>query len=341
MLQLPEKSKDFFQIPIEKSKRGIQIYLKKQDTIYRFLKIKQSSDGSIECIFYNLNSKQKGISQTIEIGASSPKNIAKVVSENNYTEIHEVDPYVTYHTTGRVNYHGSTFKEQYFTPLDRIERPQFFFMVSFCKMDSFQTVDPATCDSKASIIVDISEFDRKRCNILFAIVPQKIPNIPSGTMPNFLIVAYPLFGLAIELLDDATSFNLSSIYSDTDVVKLCPHIDEQREQVLSINEAYLNYQHKLFGTKEIIILPPNGEGIIKAIFPVEMRRAPWIRLEFENERLIIDKDSVKRSQTNITFKVRDLKSNQVVKDSKMLRIKSLHLDAEIYEDESAPPEGYI
>lgn len=172
MLQLPEKSKNFLQIPLEKTRHGIRVYLKQGDKTYKFLGIKQSTDGSIECVFYNLNSTQKGTAHVIEVKMDAPKeDRAKVVKESSYPEKQINDPYVTYHTSGRVNYHGFTFKEQFFTPLDRIQQPQFFFMVSFCKMDSFQAIAPADCTSKASIIIDISEFDGRRCDFLFAIVP--------------------------------------------------------------------------------------------------------------------------------------------------------------------------
>lgn len=338
MLQQSESSKDFLQIPIERSRHGIQVYLKRKEILYKFLSVKQSADGSIECIFHNLNSRQKGISQTLEVEMSPNKHITKTVEETDFAEVHRIDPYVTYHTTGRVNYHGCTFKAQFFEPLDGIEQPQFFFMVSICEMDSLQIIEQSECAKRPGIIIDISAFEEKRCNFLFAVVPKKLPELSSKMNLGFFIIGFQLFGLAIELLDDSMSFNFSSIYDKSDIVKFKPHFGKYLEQKSSINEAYLNYQHKLYETKELIILPPNGEGIVKIIFTVEMRRAPWIYLEFEDKMLCIDKDSIKRTQTNVSFKVKDLKSGQYVKSLERLHIKTLILDAEIYEDESVPPK---
>ena len=77
------------------------------------------------------------------------------------------------------------------------------------------------------------------------------------------------------------------------------------------NEAKLKYMHKLYSNKDIVVLPPNKEGIFKAYFTVEMRRPPWVRIEFSNPNLEIN--IIQRSTIELHFKIYDKAKNEWLK----------------------------
>ena len=133
---------------------------------------------------------------------------------------------------------------------------------------------------------------------------------------------------------------------DGDVIKIRPSIEFYSEQIESENAAFLEYEHLLYRTDEAIIKAPNRDGTVEVVFPTEMRKAPWISIEFDDTDLEIVPQSVERhnscfEKARIRFKVRNKKTRQIIKDPAALKIKEIMLDAEIYEDESIAPEGFI
>ena len=143
------------------------------------------------------------------------------------------------------------------------------------------------------------------------------------------------------MLDDAASFNFSQIYQKTDCVKLRPHLDKFSEQPITKENAFLAYNHALYQTKEAVVLPPNGEGILKIIFAVEMRIPPWLHVEFANPDFCVKAKDIERNTTSLAFKVFDQKHNQYIKKAEDIQITQLLLDANIYDDDSVAPPGCI
>ena len=99
------------------------------------------------------------------------------------------------------------------------------------------------------------------------------------------------------------------------------------------------YYHRLYETDSLIVLAPNGEGVIKVVFCVEMRRPPWIKILFENndfEAVLVEKSTVE-----IKLKVFCRTIKAYVKTSEEIKIVGVELDAEIYDDESTVPAGFM
>ena len=156
---------------------------------------------------------------------------------------------------------------------------------------------------------------------------------------NSFVISYPLYSLCVEIVDDETSFNFAPVYQETDCVKFRPHLDKFSEQPTTKENAFLAYSHALYQTKEAIVFPPNGEGVLKIIFAVEMRIPPWLHIEFANPEL--SAEVITRKTTHLTFKVFDRKHNQYIKKVEHIQISKLWLDAEVYEDDTIPPPDCI
>lgn len=314
------------------------VFLKEKDTVYYFLKFIQNKDGSIECAFPYLTESDKRISQKVvlEPNEGMPQMNPRVIHIEPRKDSGENNTYITYHTTGQVNYHNMSFSPMYMEPLYNVERVNPFFIMSFCMMDKFTMVDEKT--EIKGVILDITEQCKRRKNVIVSIAPCS--EQPYENKQSSISFAYgDMFRIILEFLDDEYSFGFSKIYEVEDCVKIQPNTGLFEKTIDSKNQAFIKYQQKLYQTNEAIILPPNGEGILQVIFTVEMRRKPWIKICFSNKDY--EARLVEKNEATVKFKVFDRKKNRFIKRAEEIRIVEMIMDAEIYEDELTVPNGYL
>lgn len=261
-----------------------------------------------------------------------------ITETRNYAPLQEPSMYVSYHTSGYVNYHRLTFAPMYMEPLSEVTKLNPFFILSFQTLSAFSPlVKDAKMDPGRDHILDITAMLGHRIDILFSIGPGDFS--PKSTSQQLVLNYGSLFCLIIEIINDETTFQFYKAYEPEDCVKFRPHLDMFSELPYTKNEAVLKYAHKLFKNDDVVILPPNKEGIFKVYFVVEMRRPPWIRIEFTNPSLEIKVG--KRSTIELQFEIYDRGKNQWLKTAEGVQITGLSLDAEIYDDESVPPAGFV
>lgn len=311
-------------------KENISILVMQNSITYHFAEVSAASDGSLEIIFPSIK-ENTGISQVVQLSEGTSPTL---LSSNSTPTKNETQYYISYHTSGKVNYHKMTFQPAFMEPLYDIKEKNTFFIYSFIYPEiAFKSPDNKV-HSKA-ISIDISQLVGQRINIILSICPSEY-HLQHN---NSFVISYQLYGLCVEILSDETTFNFSRLYQETDCVKLRPHLDKFSEQSVTKEYAFLSYNHALYQTKDAIVLPPNGEGILKIIFTVEMRIPPWFHVEFSNPDFCAE--VITRKKTHLTFKVFDRKHNQYIKKENDIKITHLILDAEIYEDDSIPPPGCI
>lgn len=310
-------------------KEKVSILITKDGVSYHFAEIKIVSDGSLEIAFPTIK-ENTGIVQSIQIS----KQGSSLLSSNCVPQKNEKQYYVSYHTSGKVNYHKMTFQSAFMEPLYDVHEANPFFIYSFIYPEiAFKNPDNKTRTNAVSI--DISDFSSKRIDIVLSVCPAAFQPKHS----NSFVISYPLYSLCVEIVDDETSFNFAQVYQETDCVKFRPHLDKFLEQPTTKENAFLAYSHALYQTKEAIVFPPNGEGVLKIIFAVEMRIPPWLHFEFQNPDFCVKAEDIKRNTTQLTFKIFDRKRNQYIKKAENIQITRLWLDAEIYDDDSiAPPD---
>lgn len=227
-----------------------------------------------------------------------------------------------------------TFQPAFMEHLYEVYSKNSFFIYSFV----YPEIAFRSCDNKthtSAVYVDISSLIEQRLNIVLSICP---PDYNPEHINSF-VIKYPLYGLCVELIEDNVSFNLSQLYKENDCVKVRPHLDKLGEQYITKEQAFLSYSHALYQTNEAIVFPPNGEGILKIIFSVEMRIPPWLHIEFANPDY--SAEVVVRKTTYLTFKVINKTHNQYIKRAEDIKITQLILDANIYEDDSVAPPNCI
>jgi len=324
-------------VDMGKSKNNLKVFLYDSKQKYKFMEIQQTDDGSVCCFLSHIPKNKKNLAQTIMLDTNNKGNT--IITESRMYKFEDVNTYITYHTTGRVNYHGFSFAPMYMEPLYNITQPNPFFIISFQQLNEFVVVSDNELNTKSNVcVLDVSALRQRRINIVLSIIPYKFDDL--NLLANQVRFEYNnMFSLLMEIFDDKQSFDFSNIYEPNDCIKMRPHVDRFSKQICTQNEAYLKYQHQLYNQEGIIILSPNLAGIVKVIFAVEMRRLPWIKIEFENRDIEIR--AVNRKTTSISFKLFNKKTSRYIYDAKEVKITSLILDAEIYEDEMRPPEGFI
>lgn len=317
-----------------KKENNVYVLISDQETLYLFVTVKIANDGSMELLFPDIK-VSRGISQELQIGQEKGSKYVnvKLLQEEKY-ELKNCKQhyYISYHTSGYINYHGMNFEPSYMQPLYKITEMNPFFIYSF-QLSKYAFRQP--CERKIAnpIIIDISKLNNKRIDIVLSICPPK----EQLKNTNSLLISYPLYGLYIEILEDCATLNLGSIYSEQDCVKIRPHLNKYSVPVVSKNQAFLAYNQAIYKTKQCIVLPPNGEGVLEIIFSTEMRIPPWVDISFYNPDFSIE--IVKRTTVNLKFKVFNKKKNRYIKNKEEILIKKLALIADICDDDSIPPPG--
>ena len=314
-------------------KERTSILIAQNNLLYHFAEVLAASDGSLEVVFPTIK-ENTGIVQSIQLANDADVQIPVLLNNDAVPMEGDEQYYITYHTSGRVNYHGMTFQSAFMEPLYDVYSKNIFFIYSFV----YPEIAFKNCDNKTrsnAISIDITNLTERRINIILSICPSDY----SPEYINSFVIQYQLYGLCVEIVDDNTSFNFSRLYEKIDCVKFRPHLDKFSEQCVTKEHAFLSYNHVLYQTNEAIVFPPNGEGILKIIFSVEMRIPPWLYIEFADPDF--SAEVVTRKTTHLTFKVKDKKHNQYIKRAEDIKITQLILDANIYEDDSVAPPGCI
>lgn len=149
--------------------------------IYKFLKLVQEDDGSFYIVFlYDKKPKhciKYGLKFNEKDGLSCEK---KDINEKESTKF-ELKR-ISYHTTGRVNYHGMTHKSTYFEPLVNIQNINTFFMISIPQITQLQLVEEQ--NKINGNIINLSKIQNERLNIYFSIFPYEFDGL--GSIKNLI-----------------------------------------------------------------------------------------------------------------------------------------------------------
>lgn len=321
---------------MSKKTNAVHILLSDGKQYYKFLQVTQTNDGSVECVFPDITPNKKNIAQVLEIDTHN-KETPIIRETKSYTPFKDPSMYISYHTSGYVNYHRLTFDPMYMEPLSEVTKLNPFFILSFQELSAFSPFADGIEPAMNEPYIDIRELLGHRIDIVFSIGPGDF--LPNSSSLQLVLNYNSLFCLIVEVLNDENTFQFSKIYEPQDCVKFRPHLDMFTKLPYTKNEAILKYVHKLFCNENVVILPPSKEGFFKMYFTVEMRRPPWIKIEFSNPNLEIN--IRKRTTIELQFEIYDRAKNQWLKSAKDVQITNLLLDANIYEDESIPPDGLI
>lgn len=281
-----------------------RILISNNGKIYDFLRCSlQNTDGSFYIVF---SRKGENIeSNTINLEDGSFKDIQLGKPRKKLKKI-------SYHASGRVNYHDTDHQSNFFEPISNITRENLFVIWSIPKIT---LLDEITSSNNDDIIIQIDNNDI-RLNFSFILIPM-------GFIINeqHILLSYnKLFSFAIilnsyEIKIDETLKNHFITISPSGLFE---------KQILSQKQALINFHQKVNNSKELIVYTPNSDGIYTVITSVIMRIAPEITIKFFDESYKIEIISCK--EHIIKFKVKDKHGNIIKKE---IPIENIILNSEL------------
>lgn len=312
------------------------IYVNYDDVLYKFLKIWQADDGSFYTEFVHTRRTRQQQKLRFDFKHKG-NNITSNITEKCDVKVQTNQIRISYHTTGMIKYHGLERNIIYLEPLTRIKSGNTFFMVSIPSLSSLDKVDEINPNAQ---VIPIDNYIDQRFNFYMSIIPH---DYPFNTIEGLIIAAhFPLYTfVVVGEIDDAT-LNFDKQIPEGTFLFYSPHDGYFKNQIIKKEEAFLEYKHSIYQTKELIVLPPtNTNNLFRMIFVVEMRVPPMVNIEFENKHLEIR--AIEKSTTEIRFKIYNKNSNQPIteKDAGTVEIKSIMLDSNIYPDDYIFPSDYI
>jgi len=311
------------------------IYIQCDGVIYKFLKVFVGVDGTLYTVirreWLNLPQQRHKFEVKYEEGGLSSR-----ITESTELMIQTEPIRISYHTSGTVIYHGIDRSTVYFEPMNNITKDNTFFMMSIPSMTSLdKELDQIAPHSQ---IISFDEFPDQRINIILSVLPPKLPNIEGiNGLLTALDVQVATF-VAVAELDNYTT-NFGKHVPEGTFLLYTPQDGHYLSQVLSDNEAFLQYSKKIYQTNELIILQPDSNGVCRIIFIVEMRTEPFVKIEFHCDNYEIE--LIRRCVVEVRFKVFDKKKKQYIKKAEDIKIKSVYLDARIYSEGDVLPYGYV
>ena len=312
------------------------IYIKYNDKIYKFLKLWTESDGSfyVELLHTRRTNQQKKIHY--EVGNTSETLYTRIIEEHD-SDINANPIRISYHTSGMIKYHGLERNVIFQEPLTNVTLINTYFMYSIPSLSSLD--EKKGLENSLLNLIDIEEVFDKRLNFYFSIFPPEFVEFEKMSNVFFNVKVLDLFSFVVTFEIDEQIFNFGSTVPESTFLFFSPRDGVLQKQALSKSEAYLKFQQKIYETDELIVFPPNGEGVFKMLYAVEMRIPPMVKIEFSNESYEIR--DVAKTTVKTTFKIYDNKKSRYIKNAHDVQITAISLDAEIYPDDYVFPKGYI
>lgn len=282
----------------------MKILVSCKTSIHKLLDIERGDDGSV---YISLDRKPRDPrSRQVKIPGEN-----LFVSGSPVTNARKL----SYHTTGRVNYHGLvTTTPNFFEPLVEVTQLNHVLVIS---IPSIERLDIYTGDlgtTSGDICMPVENTERFAIGITFAPASFKEQNIP--------VVRCDFEGFA--LLVHPTTLELEPPSSEHFVYAAPPSMfPSQRIGNHAAELAYVQGE----GRSEIVIYGPNGNGEYTMFFAVVMRVKPKVTVKLYNPKFrfeLLGNDNPHK----LRFRIHG-KGDLVREENLRPIIKSIELDAEL------------
>lgn len=282
----------------------MKIFIEHQSTTYKFLNIERADDGSIY-IFVDRKPKEQRERYVKNPGDQAFKKGTPINKRR----------YLSYHTTGRVNYHGLiNEKRNYFEPLTELTQPNFVLGISIPSAQLLDVYDKKPELKSTDFFIKQESSERFTMGIIFTPNNQVELDIPAV---RFSYGDVALFLFPLELTVDAPTPKHFVYISPTTLFK---------NQRIGKHEAELAYVQGS-GKNQMVVRGPNNKGEYTLFFGNVMRIPPKITVTLQNPKFNF---VLLQNEHPHKMKFRIFGKGDLVRE-KDLRpiIKSIILDAEI------------
>lgn len=226
---------------------------------------------------------------------------------------------ISYHTSGFIHYKNLDTEGIYGEPIFEITRLFTFIHYSVPKISLLDEYLENIANN--DYIIEAPVWADLRNNFSISIAPE---NSEVKTVASFGIIFKNLCSILVFINNIVITIpkNIKQHF-----VHLMPSEGLFNEQKYPQSDSQLFFHQKINNVQDVIIYRPNGEGVYKMFFAVPMRIAPKVKIQFSDPKLTaILMDDKTRTNTTLTFKVKDNKNNFV---KKPVNITNVELDAEL------------
>lgn len=223
---------------------------------------------------------------------------------------------VTYHPSGRVNFHHITGASVFMEPIFQVTRPE--------ALINFSIPDTGRLDSVEKLGTDDAVIDVPggRLSFAVAIAPWDTPPTRYGML--WAWTWRPLFSLWLLAAPPPPQAILD--VQPQHFHYLPRQIGLFQHQFVSKDEALVRFHQSLNGTESDILYYPDGEGICRMVFVVPMRGVPCVEINLRDQNLTAEITKV--TTTEIRYRVWD-KQRRPVRDARAVDVIHYIRDAEL------------
>ena len=260
-----------------------RIAFRQGEFVYRFMTIEQHNDGSIYL--------------AVDRDEDHGRGAMTLSSEGRWVETGELSDAtqrrVSYHTTGRVNYHGpSGGPPRFFEPLHDVTARNAFLAVSIPRASRLsRATQPASTGSEnVAVQIEVPAGFHERFAVALAIVPR---SDVCDDLPVLARLDYEIFSLIVA--SDNLAHMVQPPSPDHFVYVATPgSFGAQAIGKLAAELAYHQVRHRTVGTLdgeastaigELLVIGPDGEGVYTLYPAVVMRVAPSLNIRFSRPDL--------------------------------------------------------
>jgi hypothetical protein len=221
---------------------------------------------------------------------------------------------ISYHTTGRVNFHGHTGDTIFCEPTFAITREQLLCCISIPLLERLPAKDKA---SSSDFVADVGDDLDGRINFLLHIAPNNFKPEGSGVAIEYAswFKIWLQLGSLIEPVPDDWKDHFITFVSQTGPFP---------SQPISVGNAIIAFHQKAQGTaNQVAYFEPN-EGIYRLIFAVEKSMPPCVNIEFVDP--FIEAEVIAINHYQLKFRA---KSPAGYVKRETLPIRSITLDARL------------
>lgn len=225
---------------------------------------------------------------------------------------------ISYHSSGRVRYHGLDFPDLFLEPIAEIKQSAVLLRNSIPKTSRLPRASGNSHEGDA--IIEIPDEWLGRWDAQISISPWgQVPAIEGTT----LSLGYK--DLCSVHFTICTFAFIPPINQVNNFIRYRSQEGLFDKQKMDKDTALTKFHQKATNQPDMVIYSPNREGIYMLIFGNPMRIPPRVRMEFYEAGLSFVE--VSKTKAMLKFQIKD-RYKQTVK--RFVRIKSILLDAELY-----------
>ncbi|QPJ64317.1 MAG: hypothetical protein G3M78_02455 [Candidatus Nitrohelix vancouverensis] len=239
-----------------------RILIRYNNQIFKFLRIKFETqrDGSLIVIFDREIKNPELWSWSTE-----PDSNPLLVGES-------LDKFrISYHTSGRINFHGSSAKPIFSEPIFEITKPQTLTWIS---IPSFESFTPLTEELTDDTVMEMPSDLNDRITFNLVIVPYSFIFDKS---PIIMVTYHKWFSIA--LFKDVLPTEIKNGFQDRFITAV-PGNGVYGSQQIAGDKALIKFHQKLNDTQGAIYYWEPNQGIYRLIFKSQMRIKPKLKVEF-------------------------------------------------------------